>query len=77
MTEGRVMANGMGVSGDYYVLRLNGDVKSLHRRYIDALDAALQLWRQFPLSVVKVCDASEDTGVPADGDRGVHSLHLH
>lgn len=78
VTEGCVMANGThNVTDDYYVLQINGEVKSVHRRYIDALDAALQLRRQFPLSVIKVRDASEHTGFPADADRGVQSLRLH
>ena len=49
---------------EYYVLQINGEVKSGHRLYVDALKAALQLKRQFPLSVIKVRDTSDRMEVP-------------
>jgi hypothetical protein len=80
VTKGCVMRNGLGLgalSDDYYVLQINGEVKSCHRRYIDALMAAVQLQRQFPLSVIKVRDANELTRFRSDGDGDMHSLRIH
>jgi hypothetical protein len=37
-----------------YVLQLNGEVKSEHRLFLDALRAGLQLKQMFPHSDVKV-----------------------
>jgi len=44
-----------GSSHEYYVLQINGQVNSTHRRYQDALIAGLQLKYQFPHDDVKVC----------------------
>jgi hypothetical protein len=37
-----------------YILQVNGEVKSEHRRFIDALKAALNSSRWLPRSAVKV-----------------------
>ena len=39
---------------EYYVLQIDGRAKSGHRRFVDALRAALQLKDQFPLHDIKV-----------------------
>jgi hypothetical protein len=39
---------------EHYVVRVNGQVKSHHRRFMDALRESLQLRGQFPQRVVKV-----------------------
>ena len=63
-----------GASDDYFVLQINGEVKSCHRRYTDALTAALQLRRRFPLSIIRVREASEVTRLRFYGDEeDVHS----
>jgi hypothetical protein len=64
-------------SDEYYVLQINGEVKTCHRRYVDALAAALQLQRQFPLSVIKIRDANELTTLRANGDDELHSWRVH
>ena len=66
-----------GLSGGYYVLQINGEVKSCHRLYVDAITAALQLRRQFPLSIIKVRDADELTRFKAQQDEDIRSLQLH
>jgi hypothetical protein len=38
----------------YYVLKIDGRVSSTHRRYMDAVRAALQLKDQFPQHDIKV-----------------------
>ena len=55
---GCLMKNGIATFGsphEYYVLQINGQVSSTHRRYQDALIAGLQLKYQFPHDDVKVC----------------------
>jgi hypothetical protein len=37
-----------------YVLRVDGRVNSMHRRFVDALRAGLQLKDQLPLNDIKV-----------------------
>ena len=39
---------------EHYVVRIDGRVKSSHRRFIDALREALRLKGQFPQQDVKV-----------------------
>jgi hypothetical protein len=39
---------------EHYVIRINGRVKSHHRRFMDALREGLQLRDQFPKQQVKV-----------------------
>jgi hypothetical protein len=41
-------------SEEHYVIRVDGRVKSHHRRFVDALRAGLQLRDQFPQHDVKV-----------------------
>jgi hypothetical protein len=41
-----------------YVLQMDGEVKSRHRRFVNALRAGLQLKQMFPHSDVKVRDAA-------------------
>jgi hypothetical protein len=55
---GCLMKNGIATYGsphEYYVLQINGQVNSTHRRYQDALIAGLQLKYQFPHDDIKVC----------------------
>jgi hypothetical protein len=40
---------------EHFVVRVDGRVKSHHRRFLDALRKGLQLRDQFPLHEVKVC----------------------
>ena len=48
---------------EQYVVRLDGRVKSQHRRFVDALREGLQLKDQFPQHDIKVSvDASERRG---------------
>jgi len=42
---------------EYFVLQIDGRTKSGHRRFIDALRAALRLKQEFPNRDVKVCAA--------------------
>jgi hypothetical protein len=49
--------------GEHFVVRVDGRVKSHHRRFLDALREGLQLRDQFPLHKVKVC---------AEGSRELH-----
>jgi len=64
------------LSDDYYVLQVNGEVSSCHRRYVDALSAALQLRRRFPLSVIKVRQADELTRFGPAGDEGIRPSRI-
>ena len=43
------------VRDEHFVIRVDGRVKSHHRRFLDALREGLQLRDQFPLHEVKVC----------------------
>ena len=61
---------------DYYVLQINGEVKSCHPRYVDALAAALQLRRRFPLSIIKVLESDELMGLRSNGDDGIRALRI-
>ena len=40
---------------EYFVIRVDGRVKSHHRRFLDALREGLQLRDQFPQHDIKVC----------------------
>ncbi len=75
------MRNGLAFrvpSDDYFVLQINGEVKSCHRHYFDALTAALQLRRRFPLSIIRVREASELTRLRSYGaEEDVQSLRIH
>ena len=42
---------------EYFVIQIDGRVKSHHRRFLDALRAGLELRDQFPDHDVKVCAA--------------------
>jgi hypothetical protein len=42
---------------EYFVLQIDGQTKSGHRRFVDALRAALQLREQFPQHDIKVRSA--------------------
>jgi hypothetical protein len=48
---------------EHYVIRIDGRVKSHHRRFVDALRAGLQLKDQFPQHDIKV------RAMQASGDR--------
>jgi hypothetical protein len=53
----RLMKHGLAthqLPDEYFVLQMDGRVKSGHRRFVDALRAALQLREQFPNHDVKV-----------------------
>jgi hypothetical protein len=55
------MKNGIATSSlshDYYILQINGQFNSMHRRFEDALKAGLQLKYQFPNDDVKVRETS-------------------
>ena len=58
---GSVMKNGIAthVPDDYYIIQIDGHVKSGHRRFLDPLRAGLQLKNQFPQHEVKVRVAAE------------------
>jgi hypothetical protein len=43
---------------EYYVLQVNGQVNSIHRRYADAVKAGLLLKYQFPHDDIKVCEST-------------------
>jgi hypothetical protein len=46
---------------EYYVLQIDGRAKSGHRRFVDALRAALQLKDRFPHRDIKVCATQSST----------------
>jgi len=55
------MKNGIATSSlshEYYILQINGQFNSMHRRFEDALKAGLQLKYQFPNDDVKVRETS-------------------
>ena len=47
-------ANAAHLTDEYFVIRVDGRVKSHHRRFLDALREGLQLRDQFPQHDVKV-----------------------
>ena len=54
---GNLMKNAVAahLRGEHFVIRVDGRVKSRHRRFLDALREGLQLRDQFPQHEVKVC----------------------
>ena len=51
------------LSHEYYVLKIDGQVNSTHRRFMDAVRAGLQLKNEFPQHDIKVRlaqDSSEE-----------------
>jgi hypothetical protein len=48
------------ISHEYYVLKVNGQTESIHRRYQDALRAGLLLKNQYPHDDIKVCEVTEE-----------------
>jgi hypothetical protein len=62
----RLMKHGFAthqLPDEYFVLQIDGRVKSGHRRFVDALRAALLLREQFPNHDVKV--RAEQANTPA------------
>ena len=51
-------ANAAHLTDEYFVIRVDGRVKSHHRRFLDALREGLQLRDQFPQDDVKVQSGS-------------------
>ena len=49
------------LADEYFVIQIDGRVKSHHRRFLDALRAGLLLREQFPRHRVKVCAAQART----------------
>jgi len=47
------------VPDEYYIIQIDGHVKSGHRRFLDALRAGLQLKNQFPQCDIKLRAAAE------------------
>ena len=45
------------LADEYFVIQIDGRVKSHHRRFLDALKAGLLLREQFPRHRVKLCPA--------------------
>jgi len=45
---------------EYFVLQIDGRVRSGHRRFIDALRAALRLKQEFPQHDIKVRSAAQN-----------------
>jgi hypothetical protein len=45
---------------EHFIVRVDGRVKSHHRRFLDALREGLQLRDQFPQHAVKVCAETSD-----------------
>jgi len=59
---GCLMKNGIAthsVRHEYYVIQIDGQAKAGHRRFVDALRAALLLRDQFPQHDIKVRAAAE------------------
>ena len=53
---------------EHFVIRVDGRVKSHHRRFLDALREGLQLRDQFPQHEVKVCaEASRELHLAMTG----------
>jgi hypothetical protein len=48
-------ANAAHLPDEHFVIRVDGRVKSHHRRFLDALREGLQLRDQFPQHDIKVC----------------------
>ena len=66
------MENGItthGIPDEYYVIQMDGRVKSEHRRFLDALRAGLQLRNEFPHHDVKL-RAMQMSIEPREGMQG-------
>jgi hypothetical protein len=63
-------ANAAHLTDEYFVIRVDGRVKSHHRRFLDALREGLQLRDQFPQHDVKV------QSMKADGQQETASHRL-
>jgi len=61
------IASDTSLSQDYYVLQINGQLNSRHRRYEDALTAGLKLKYQFPHYDIKVCEITSTPVIQAAG----------
>jgi hypothetical protein len=59
---GCLMTNGVAthdsLSREYFVLQINGQTDSIHRRYEDAVRAGLLLKNRFPHVDIKVCEVN-------------------
>ena len=67
---GNLMTNAVAahLHDEHFVIRVDGRVKSHHRRFLDALREGLQLRDQFPLHKVKVCaEASRELHLAMTG----------
>ena len=53
-------ASGSNPSHEHFVLKMDGHTKSTHRRFIDALRAAMQLKSEFPTHDIKVRAVTEE-----------------
>ena len=61
-------ANAAYLPDEHFVIRVDGRVKSRHRRFLDALREGLQLRDQFPQHEVKVCaEASRELHLAMTG----------
>jgi hypothetical protein len=47
------------LSHEWYVVEIDGRIKSRHGVYFEALKAGMKLKQKFPLSLIKVHDADE------------------
>jgi hypothetical protein len=63
-------ANAAHLRDEHFVIRIDGRVKSHHRRFLDALREGLQLCDQFPQRDVKV------QSMKADGQQETASHRL-
>ena len=59
---GNPMTSGIAahLPDEHFIVRVDGRVKSHHRRFLDALREGLQLRDQFPQYAVKVCAETSD-----------------
>jgi hypothetical protein len=59
---GNPMTSGIAahLPDENFIVRVNGRVRSHHRRFLDALREGLQLRDQFPQHDVKVCAQTSD-----------------
>ena len=61
---GCLMKNGIAtnnnLSREYFVIQINGQTDSIHRRYEDAVRAGLLLRYKFPHDDIKVCEITEE-----------------
>ena len=45
---------------EYFILKMDGHARSMHRQFVDALKAGLQLKYQFPNHEIEVRGVTED-----------------